>query len=88
MDKSDLVYLYLQREIINHSNNNQILKTRACEILSWFGIPKKVGIGFIKKLEEKNLIRNIDRYKIEIINSGRSNNLKRKLSEIMWEEFL
>ena len=87
MDK-DLVYLHLQRIMIDHSNNFKLLKTRANGILGWLGIPKEFRNNTLKILEEKKLIKELDRYKIQMINTEKSNEIDKKLNKLLWEGFL
>ena len=88
MNKSELVYLHLQKVMINHSNNGVVLKKTAFGMLGWLGIPKKLRLKALKILEEKKLIKNVDRYKIKIIHPEKSEQIDIKLNKLIWEDIL
>lgn len=88
MSKQTLVYFHLQKVMINHSHSCKLLRKRACEILTWIGIPKKLTDSALKIMREKKLIRRVNRDMIEIINYKKSKHIDKTLNEAIWEGML
>jgi len=72
--------------MVDHSHNSLISKKAAYGMLGWLGIPQEFRLKALKILEEKELIKNIDRYKIKIINQRKSEHIDKKLNKLIWEE--
>ena len=85
---SKLIYLYLQKQLINHSQDNKLSRKEALYWISRLGIPKRFCRKALKIMQKRKLVVKVNRDKIKIIKAKESTELPKSINELIWKEFL
>jgi hypothetical protein len=67
-----------------HTKKNRLSRKRVFGLLGLFGIPKDVRFQVIEIMEEKKLLKKVNRDKIEIINIEKSKDVDKTVLEDIW----